>query len=265
LPDRNVIQLSASSTWIRRWDISLRHRAGALDLDLNFPVERGWTALFAPSGAGKTTALRLIAGLDRPQAGRIVHLEHTRPLPACETVLLDTDTRVNVPARDRRIRMVAQRSALFPHLSVERNIRYSKLVFEQDDVDPEAVAHQYRKLLRICRVAHLLDKMPHQLSGGERQRVALARAFHFYGHIRLMLLDEPFTGLEASLRDDIILELRAWMPLLPVLLVTHDLGEVFAANAHVLKMESGRIVAQGSAADVLAPERDRLLQRLAGG
>jgi len=80
-----------------------------------------------------------------------------------------------------------------------------------------------------------------------------------------MLLDEPFTGLEASLRDDIILELRAWMPLLPVLLVTHDLGEVFAAGAHVLKMESGRIVAQGSAADVLAPERDRLLQRLAGG
>ena len=262
MPEREAIRLSASQTWIRRWNISLHHRAGVLNLNLDFAVDPGWTALFAPSGAGKTTILRLIAGLERLDSGRIVRLEHTPPLPPIETVLFDKKTGVDIATHERRIRMVAQRPALFPHLSVEENIRYSKLIFEQDDVDPNDVKRDYENLLSICRVTHLLKKLPSQLSGGERQRVALARALNYHGHIRLLLLDEPFTGLEALLRDDIIRDLRAWRRQLPVLLVTHDIGEVFAAEAHVLKMDLGRIIASGPAHEVLAAERDALLRRL---
>jgi ABC-type sulfate/molybdate transport systems ATPase subunit len=145
--------------------------------------------------------------------------------------------------------MVAQRPALFPHLSVLENILYRSTAPEE--------------IFTLCRVAHLLDKHPAQLSGGERQRVALARTLAV-PECRLLLLDEPFTGLEASLRDGLIRDLRTYTQMreIPVLLVTHDLAEVFAADAHVLKMEDGRIVASGPAAEVLSSERTRLLERL---
>ncbi len=221
--------------------IVLRHSAGPLDLDVQFDLDPGWTALFAPSGAGKTTILRMVAGLDRPKFGRIV----TGP----GLVLLDTARRTFIPPHLRRIRMVAQRPALFPHLSVLENIRYRSTAASE--------------IVSLCRVAHLLDKRPSQLSGGERQRVALARTLAA-PECRLLLLDEPFTGLEASLRDDLIQDLRAHTQQreIPVLLVTHDLAEVFAADAHVLKMEDGRIGASGPAAEILSGERTRLLERL---
>ncbi len=225
-------------------EVRLRHRAGPLDLDVAFSLSAPWTALFAPSGAGKTTILRMIAGLDQPDAGRISL--------ANGKVLFDSERRIFVPPHRRGVRMVPQRPALFPHLAVSRNLQYGSL--SRDSLDP---------LLALCRIAHLRDKMPSQLSGGERQRVALARTLaSFPAH--LLLLDEPFTGLEASLRDDIIHDLRAWTILqkTSVLLVTHDIGEVFAADAHVVRMEAGRIVASGLPSDVLATERDRMLARL---
>jgi molybdate transport system ATP-binding protein len=227
--------------------LSLRHRRGPLDLDIAFTLDAPWTALFAPSGAGKTTILRLIAGLDPPDAGRLV---------CDQRVLLDTSARIFVPAYRRGIGMVAQRPALFPHLSVLKNVQYGSS--EPPDVQQE--------ILKLCHVDHLTAKMPAQLSGGERQRVALARTVASSAR-QLLLLDEPFTGLESELRDQLIHDLRAWtrQRTIPVLLVTHDLGEVFAANAYVLRMDSGRIVASGPASEVLAEERDRLIQRLQTG
>ncbi len=150
--------------------------------------------------------------------------------------------------------MVAQRPTLFPHLSVIQNVRYNATPDTPDFLTT---------IMELCRISHLRDKRPSDISGGERQRVALARTLAAQTG-RLLLLDEPFTGLDAILRDELISDLRAWTRDQPtlVLLVTHDLGEVFAADAHVLKMESGRIVAQGPAAEVLAEERDRLIQRL---
>ncbi len=235
--------------------IALRHRAGPLDLDVAFALDHPWTALFAPSGAGKTTILRMIAGLQHPQAGRIVRGLQT------PDVLLDTSDRIVIPTHKRSVRMVAQRPALFPHLSVERNIAYGMSAI--GDEDPLAWSLRYDEIADLCRVTHLMRIMPAQLSGGERQRVALARALASWPS-GLLLLDEPFTGLEANLRDDIIRDLRAWTEerQIPVLLVTHDLGEVFAAQARVLKMEAGRIVGSGPAHEVLAEERTRLLHRL---
>jgi molybdate transport system ATP-binding protein len=220
---------------------------------VHFELEAAWTALFAASGAGKTTILRMIAGLDRPIDGRIV---------ANNAPLLDTAAGVFVPAYKRRIRMVAQRPALFPHLSVARNIDYGA---PKEDLreDPLASSLRFDEIAELCRIDNLRTRMPQQLSGGERQRVALARALASFP-ADLLMLDEPFTGLEASLRDDIICDLRGYTAKrgIPVLLVTHDLGEVFAAEAHVLKMENGRIVASGPAPEVLAPERERLFDRL---
>ena len=228
-------------------DADLRHHVGSLDLDVQFALTKPWTALFAPSGAGKTTVLRLIAGLERPDAGR-VRLRRSSD----EVTLVDTEAGVFVAPHKRKVRLVAQRPALFPHRDVLWNVQY-----RMDG------AEGLEELLGLCRVEHLREKMPSQLSGGERQRVALARALAT-SECRLLMLDEPFSGLEGSLRQDLIGDLRAWLARrgTPVLLVTHDVAEVFAAGAEVLRMESGRIVAVGTAEEVLAGERERVLRVL---
>jgi molybdate transport system ATP-binding protein len=241
--------------------VKLRHRAGPLELDVEFSLDAPWTALFAPSGAGKTTILRMIAGLDHPENGWVVR---SHPNSDEQVALLDTTNGISLEPHNRNIRMVAQRPALFPHRSVVENIEYGMPQSLPEDED-ELLGPGLRldEIISLCRIAHLLNKIPAQLSGGERQRVALARSLAA-SPMQLLLLDEPFTGLEADLRDQLIADLRIWLDRrgIPVLLVTHDIGEVFAANAHVLKMESGRIVASGPAAEVLATERNRLIQRL---
>ena len=233
---------------LRTIQVSIQHRAGPLDLDVQFKLDAPWTALFAPSGAGKTTVLRMIAGLQLPHSG-MISIES-------DEVILDTANGISLPPHQRKVRMVAQRPALFPHLSVIKNVGYNAM--------PNTPGF-LTTIMDLCRINHLRDKQPSEISGGERQRVALARTLAAQTG-RLLLLDEPFTGLEASLRDELISDLRTWTreQATRVLLVTHDLGEVFAANAHVLKMDSGRIVASGTAAEVLAKERDQLIQRLGG-
>jgi molybdate transport system ATP-binding protein len=176
--------------------------------------------------------------------------------------LFDHLAGIDRPAHKRMIRLVAQRPALFPHRSVFGNVTWATPggpAFDRGRPIPEALD----QILTICRMQHLLNKMPAGLSGGERQRVALARSLAA-SPMNLLLLDEPFTGIEADLRDAIIHDLRSYLAErgIPVLLVTHDLGEVFASRAEVLKMHAGRIVAQGPAEQVLAAERDRLVARL---
>ncbi len=238
-----------------RLAVQLRHRIGQVSLEVEFSLSAPWSVLFAPSGAGKTTVLRMIAGLDRPDAGRIV-CQNAFLAESPATVLTDTDRRIFVPAHRRGIRLVAQRPALFPHLSVLRNVQYRLAPGQQDR------ARFLDEILALCRIGHLRGKMPAQLSGGEAQRVALARGLASGGE--LLLLDEPFPGLEAELRDEILGELRPYLAsrAVPVLQVTHDVGEVFSAEAEVLRMEAGRIVAQGPARTVLARERQALLARL---
>ncbi len=249
-----------------RHEIAIRHIAGPLDLDIQFTLDAPWTALFAPSGAGKTTILRMIAGLDHPDAGSIVFHSTRPPQPPTETVYLDTATRIHMPPHHRAVRLVAQRPALFPHLSVLKNVKYGMATLIASGEEIRSRDQHLESVLDLCRVSHLTAKMPSQLSGGERQRVALARTMAT-GPSRLLMLDEPFTGLESDLRDDLIQDLKSWCQrtATPVLLVTHDIGEVFAAQAHVLRMESGRITASGPAHEVLAEERDRLIARLDPG
>ncbi len=240
----------------RIYEVALKKAIGALTLDVRFTLTAPWTVLFAPSAAGKTTVLRMIAGLDRPASGHVSSRGLPHGADEQEEVLTDTSRSLFLPAHRRRIHMVTQTPALFPHRSVLGNVRFGIAAGPglQEDLE---------QALALCRVAHLSRKAPAQLSGGESQRVAVARAIAGF-RFRLLLLDEPFTGLDTDLRDAIVADLREALQRhgIPVLQVTHDVGEVFSADAEVLRMEAGEIVAQGPAEVVLARERQALLARL---
>jgi molybdate transport system ATP-binding protein len=175
-------------------------------LDLAFEAGEGVTALVGPSGSGKTTTLLLIAGLRRPQQGKITLAQRT---------LFDSATGVNVPPEDRAIGLVFQDYQLFPHLSVEQNLRFGVARSPKSRID-------FGHLVEILELGPLLAAAPHSLSGGEKQRTALGRAI--LRAPQLLLLDEPLSALDAELRESIsgylqrvISEYR-----IPTLLVTHD-------------------------------------------
>jgi len=227
-----------------RLEVGLRHRIGALRVDVSFLVTKPWTILFGPSGSGKTTILRSIAGLVRPAWGRIVGSE----------TYMDSDAGVLVECHKRGIPLAMQTASLFPHRTVREQIAYG---MGSGEVEMET-------MFGLFRIGHLADRYPRALSGGEAQRVNLARAARAATHV--LLLDEPFTGLDAGLRTELMGDLQAWAlrRKLCVLSVTHDVAEAFQLGAEVIKLAEGRVVAQGPVGVVLAEERARLLGQLGG-
>ena len=203
--------------------------------DLDLQVAQGeCVALLGASGCGKSTALRLIAGLDQPNRGSI--LIHGRKVN-------------NVPARERRIGMVFQSYALFPHLSVRENLELGLRT------RGAAVQDRRQRIATILEVVQLTDRaeqLPSQLSGGQRQRVALARAL--LRDPLVYLLDEPMSNLDAKLRDELRPELRRLIlrgPQ-PVLYVTHDQQEAMALADRIAVMRDGRIEQIGTPQDLYA-------------
>jgi ABC-type sulfate/molybdate transport systems ATPase subunit len=143
-------------------------------------------------------------------------------------------------------------------MAVRENVGYGIPARKQD-------RHaEIERMLSLFRIAHLADKLPHALSGGEAQRVNLARAAAATEDGGLLLLDEPFTGLDLVLRSELMVDLKDWAAKrnLCVLSVTHDIAEAFQLDAEVIKLHEGRIIEQGQASKVLAEERSRLLQQL---
>ncbi len=210
----------------------------------------GFTVLFGPSGAGKSTLLDCIAGLQQPNAGEI-RLE--------KEVFFDAVRRINVVPQGRELAYVFQSLALFPHLSVEQNIRYglAKLAAAEQ-------RHQVDLIAAAFRIANLLERRPADLSGGEKQRVALARAL--VTRPRILLLDEPLTGLDASLRRSILGDLHAWNEAnrIPILYVTHNREEVDAIGEHVLTLADGHVQESGAPRAVLDAPRSVPLAQAAG-
>ncbi len=243
--------------------VSLQHRVGTVAMALTFDLSQPWSVLFGPSGAGKTTILRAIAGLVRPQQGRIALRQRTE-----EILLTDTNSGVFLPPWTRGIGLVSQRPALFPHLCVAQNVAFGLRGRSAGSATTDHVAQNHipqdrvAQMLQLFQASHLATRKPAQLSGGEAQRVALARALA--PEPRLLLLDEPFTGLDIALKEALIGDLRNWLAhtQTPVLMVTHNLSEVFLAGAEVLVLEDGKMQAQGEAATVLAAQRALLLQQL---
>jgi len=198
------------------------------------------TALFGPSGVGKTTILRCIAGLDTPDAGHIRIGDDT---------WFDATARINRPPQSRRIGYVVQEQSLFPHLSVAQNIGYgiSRAPDRASIVD---------RLLHSVGLAGLADRRPSQLSGGQRQRAAIARALAYSP--RLLLLDEPLASLDSPARASLRAELRGLLHSVrtPALLVTHDRGEALELADYAALMIEGSVRQVGPIADVFSRPAD---------
>jgi len=226
-----------------------RHSTGAssFTLDVSVEVSPGITILFGASGAGKSTLLDCLAGLTRPDEGRIA---------AGNNVLFDSAAGVHVPAPKRRIAYVFQTLALFPHLSAEENVAYGLRDL------PEAERRgQVETILQAFRVEKLRRQKPGEISGGERQRIALARSL--VTEPRVLLLDEPLTGLDAELKAAIVDDMSAWNAAreIPILYVTHSRDEVDALGERVIALDNGRVVSSGVPMEVLnAPRRKKLAQ-----
>ncbi len=208
-------------------------------LDAAFEAGPGVTALFGPSGSGKSTIIRLLAGLERPDEGRIA---------AGGTVLLDTARRIAVPPHRRRIGLVFQDALLFPHLSVRANLGYGRFFTPK---------HERRlslePVVEVLGIGHLLDRRPATLSGGERQRVAIGRAL--LTSPRLLLMDEPLASLDQARKLEVLpfIERLRDEFAIPIVYVSHSVEEVARLASRVVKLQEGKVVAAGSPAAVLAP------------
>lgn len=216
-------------------------------LDVQMEVLPGISILFGPSGAGKSTLLDCIAGLAQPNEGRIA---------IDGDAIFDSEKGLNVPPQGRRIAYVFQSLALFSHMSVEANVAYG-LTHAPEQTRDERVS----EILKMFRVEQFRKRRPREISGGEQQRVALARSL--VTQPRVLLLDEPLTGLDAELKGSIIDDLRAWNSAhkIPILYVTHSREEVDALGERVIALEHGKIVSEGTPREVLdAPRRRRLAQ-----
>ena len=194
------------------FDICIARRLGSADIRTQFVSDHGLTALFGPSGAGKTSIINMVAGLLKPDHGRII---------VGDQLLFDSETGIDVPVPLRRAGYVFQDGRLFPHRQVRDNLLYGwKLA------NPESRLMSLDDVAGFLGIAHLLDRWPRSLSGGEAQRVAIGRAL--LSGPRFLLMDEPLSSLDLARREEIMLvieQLRDQLKL-PILYVSHDRSEV---------------------------------------
>jgi molybdate transport system ATP-binding protein len=223
-------------------ELTLDHPLRSFRLSVAATLGRETLALVGPSGAGKSSVLRAIAGLLRPERGRVA---------LGPDVWLDTDAGVDLPPERRSVGLVFQEYALFPHLDVRRNVAFGG-------------RERVEELLERFRISHLAGARPGDLSGGERQRVALARALA--RDPAVLLLDEPLSALDAHTRAvvrgelaELLGELR-----LPTLLVTHDFEDAAALAERVGVIVEGRILQLGAAAELLAAPADAFVASFTG-
>jgi ABC-type sulfate/molybdate transport systems ATPase subunit len=219
-------------------DIPLR----SFSLGLSLAVGAETVALVGPSGAGKSTVLRAIAGLLRPRAGAVTFADE---------VWFDRARGIDLPPEERSVGMVFQQYALFPHLSVQRNVEFGG-------------KQRAQGMLERLGIAHLAHARPRQLSGGERQRVALARALA--RDPKVLLLDEPLSALDPHTRDGVRRELGRHLGelALPTLLVTHDVADAIALADRVGVIRDGRIIQLGTPAELAAAPADEFVARVFG-
>ena len=217
--------------------VSLSHRFPGLALDVGFTAPPGVTALFGRSGSGKTTVVNAVAGLLRPDQGRIV---------ADGAVLLDRAAGVNLPPHRRRIGYVFQDARLFPHLTVRQNLLYGRWFA------PRGPGADLDRVVDLLGIGALLPRHPGALSGGEKQRVAIGRAI--LCNPRLLLMDEPLAALDEARKAEILpyLERLRDELQLPILYVSHALAEVARLATTVVLMEAGRVTAAGPVGEILS-------------
>ena len=230
-------------------DININRRQGEFRVDVSFRgADSGVTALFGPSGAGKTSVVNMVAGLARPDAGRIA---------VNGLCLFDSARGIDLPPERRRIGYVFQDGRLLPHLSVERNLTYGMRLTPADRrfVDLDAVVD-------LLGIGHLLGRRPARLSGGEKQRVAIGRAL--LTSPAMLLMDEPLASLDAQRKAEVLPFITRLSRefAIPILYVSHSLDEILNLADHLVILDAGAVAASGLLADLLA--RPDLQARLGG-
>ena len=219
--------------------VDIERNLGGFQIRAEFDAPSGAvTALFGPSGAGKTSLVSMVAGLLKPDRGRIA---------LGGRALFDSAGRVNLPPERRRLGYVFQEGRLFPHLSVRSNLTYGLKL-----VPPAQRRLGLEQVVDLMGIGHLLGRRPATLSGGEKQRVAVGRAL--LTSPRLLLMDEPLASLDRARKDEVIpflSRLTAELDM-PILYVTHSAREIRLLADRVLMVDQGRITGSCSAAD-LAP------------
>ena len=210
--------------------VDIQKQLGDFGLDARFDAPAGVTAIFGPSGSGKTSVVNAVAGLSKPDAGRIT---------IGDAVLFDEGKRVNLTPQARRIGYVFQDARLFPHMTVIRNLRYGG-------------THDETRIIDVLGLGDLLDRMPANLSGGERQRVALGRALMC--DPRLLLMDEPLAALDVARKAEILpyVERLRDDVKIPILYVSHDMSEVARLATTLVVMDKGRVATHGPLGEVLS-------------
>ncbi len=232
-------------------ELALDARRGSFHLYVECSFTSSWTVIFGPSGSGKTTLLRLLAGLDRARRDEGVRVTFDG------RDLAQTKRSLWLPPGQRQVGFVAQQPALFPHLSAAQNVAYGLHGMARD-----RRATRVDEMLALAGATDLAARRPQDLSGGQAQRVALARALA--PGPRLLLLDEPFSALDGTASDALLDRLQLWLKenQVQAIMATHDAPDALATGAEVLLLTEGRLTALGPAAQVLAAERERLLNRL---
>jgi molybdate transport system ATP-binding protein len=234
----------------KRLEVAIELQVPGFMLHLNFGLGRQLGVLFGRSGAGKSLSLRAIAGLITPQAGAIQLNQRT---------LFDQQAGINLPPQARRVGYLPQNQALFPHRTIAQNIAYGLHNLSQ--------AERFRQVSKWIEIMNLQDqaaKLPSEVSGGQQQRTALARAMA--AEPDLLLMDEPFVALDASLRDHLRGEVRRVQQETdtPILLVTHDIGEAYQLADHLIVIADGRVIQTGARDDVFRQPQNASVARLMG-
>jgi molybdate transport system ATP-binding protein len=215
-------------------DVEVRLRRGAFALDAQFASDVPIVALFGRSGSGKTTLVEAIAGLVRPDSGRIV---------IQGTTLFDSRRGIDLAPEARRVGYVFQDSLLFPHLSVRQNLAYGER--------HGSAVIQRERIVTLLGLGALMERRPAVLSGGEKQRVAIGRAL--LSQPRVLLMDEPLASLDGGRKAEILgyIELLRDELRLPIVYVSHAIEEVTRLADHLVLVSDGRTVAEGRVADLL--------------
>jgi len=205
-----------------------------MPLDINLQIEEGeFITIEGQSGAGKTTILRMIAGLLKPEKGKIEVGNNT---------WIDTESNYFLPSQKRRVGFVFQEYSLFPNMTIMKNLEYA--------LDSKKDIRQVEEVINIIELEALKERFPQTLSGGQKQRVALARAI--VRKPKILLLDEPLSALDTRMRiklQDYILKVHRRLKLTTIL-VSHDISEIFKMSDRVIRLDKGKITDTGNAADV---------------
>ena len=231
-------------------EVTIQKRLGDFSLDVSLALRNELTAIFGPSGSGKSLTLQCIAGLLKPDSGRIV---------INDRVVFDSSQRLNLRPQERKVGYLFQNYALFPHLSVQDNIEYGL-----QGLLKEERKHRVKGMIATMRLEGLESRHPSELSGGQQQRVALARVL--VTEPQLLLLDEPFSALDSPIRSRLHAELLQILRGLPIttILVTHDLSEAYTLSEKMIVYDAGRVLQTGPRDDVLRHPNSRRVARFTG-